>query len=41
MLSLATYLSCAFFYGYVLVMVDGDGALALEGFLHFFFWWLV
>jgi hypothetical protein len=36
-LSLASSLSCAFVYGYVLVMVDGDGALALEGFLHCFF----
>jgi hypothetical protein len=30
------FASCDFVYGYVLVMVDGDGALALEGFLHFF-----
>ena len=37
LLSLASSLSCDFVYGYVLVMVDGDGALALEGFLHCFF----
>jgi hypothetical protein len=36
-LYLARYLSCSFVYGYVLVMVDGDGALDLEGFLHCFF----